>query len=193
MRRIRSHHRRKQAENENNDPVPDSERVEQDAPNSRDVERAPDEFVGVPGRAGHLLGRADVPDDAVVEKHALGDGVGSVEATDADGDDGVEGGCGADVDEADDTGDEGHDEDCVHWDGGFGLDLWIVISVINWGAVVAFGYTVAIVRQKGSPRSRPKAHTIRDEVARKAIAAQISMMMMMQIMVEAPESEPVAS
>ena len=53
--------------------------------------------------------------------------------------------------------------------------------------------TFAIVRQKGRPRSRPKAKTMRDEVARKAIAAQMSIIMMMHIMVDAPDSEPVAS
>ena len=50
-----------------------------------------------------------------------------------------------------------------------------------------------IVRQKGRPRSLPKAKTMRDEVARKAIAAQISMMMMIHIMVDAPARDPVAS
>ena len=34
---------------------------------------------------------------------------------------------------------------------------------------------------------------MRDEVAKKAIAAQMSIIMMMQIMVEAPDNEPVAS
>ena len=34
---------------------------------------------------------------------------------------------------------------------------------------------------------------MRDEVAKKAIAAQMSMIMMIHIMVDAPDSEPVAS
>ena len=50
-----------------------------------------------------------------------------------------------------------------------------------------------IVRQKGSPLSRPKAKTMRDEVARKAIAAAISIIMMMEMSADAPEREPVAS
>ena len=54
-------------------------------------------------------------------------------------------------------------------------------------------HTLLMVRQKGRPRSRPKAKTMRDEVARKAMAALMSMIMMMQIMTEAPGSEPVAS
>ena len=53
--------------------------------------------------------------------------------------------------------------------------------------------TLLICRQNGSPRSRPKAKTMRDEVARKAIAAQMSMMIIMAIMTEAPDREPVAS
>ena len=53
--------------------------------------------------------------------------------------------------------------------------------------------TLLIVRQKGRPLSRPKAKTMRDDVARKAIAAQMSMIMMIQIITEAPAREPVAS
>ncbi len=54
-------------------------------------------------------------------------------------------------------------------------------------------HTVAIDCEKGKPLSRPKAKTMRDEVARNAIAAQISMIMMMEIIAEAPAIEPVAS
>ena len=54
-------------------------------------------------------------------------------------------------------------------------------------------HTVLMVRQKGRPLSRPKAKTMRDDVARKAIAAQMSMIMMIQIITEAPPREPVAS
>ncbi len=54
-------------------------------------------------------------------------------------------------------------------------------------------HTLLIVRQNGRPLSRPKAKTMRDEVARKAIAAQMSMIMMIQIMTEAPGRDPVAS
>ncbi|KAL8701510.1 MAG: hypothetical protein Q9201_004868 [Fulgogasparrea decipioides] len=50
-----------------------------------------------------------------------------------------------------------------------------------------------MVRQNGRPRSRPKAKTMREEVARKAFAAQKSMTKIMHIMALVPESEPVAS
>ena len=60
---------------------------------------------------------------ATVEEEGFGDDVGGVEGADAEGDDGVEGGGGADADEANDNGDERGDDDGEGWDGGFGLEL----------------------------------------------------------------------
>ena len=60
---------------------------------------------------------------AVVEEEGLGDDVGGVEAGDTEGYDIVEGGGGADVDEADDAGGHGRDDDCVDRDRGAFLDL----------------------------------------------------------------------
>lgn len=60
---------------------------------------------------------------AAVEEESLRDDVGCVQGADAEGDDGVEGGGGADVDETDEDGDEGGDDDGEGWDGGFGLEL----------------------------------------------------------------------
>ena len=57
------------------------------------------------------------------EEQALGNDVGGVETADAEGDDVVEGCGGADVDEADEAGDEGCYHDGEEGDCGFGLDL----------------------------------------------------------------------
>lgn len=82
------------------------------------MEGAPDELVSVPYAIGHLGGRANGATNAVVEEEGFGKDVGGVQRADAEGDDGIEGGGGADVDEADKTGDKGHDEDGVKWDRG---------------------------------------------------------------------------
>ena len=113
MRRVRIDDLRKEAEDEDDDAVADAEAVEEDAPDARDVEGAPDELVGVPGRVGHLVGVPDRAADAVPEEEGLGQDVGCVEAADADGEDVVEGGRRTDVDEADGAGYAGHDQDCV--------------------------------------------------------------------------------
>ena len=57
------------------------------------------------------------------EEEAFGDDVGGVEAADAEGDDVVECGGRADVDEADEAGDDGCYHDREKRDCGFGLDL----------------------------------------------------------------------
>ena len=66
---------------------------------------------------------SDRPSDAVPEQHRFGKKIGGVQAADPEGNDGVEGGGGTDVDQADDTGDEGHDKYGIHWDSGSGLQL----------------------------------------------------------------------
>ena len=50
-----------------------------------------------------------------------------------------------------------------------------------------------IVRQKGNRRSLPKAKTMREAVAKKAMAALMSMTMMIEIIAEVPAREQVAS
>lgn len=50
-----------------------------------------------------------------------------------------------------------------------------------------------MVRQKGRPLSRPKAKTMRDEVARKAMTAHINITIIMQIIKVAPAYEPTES
>lgn len=97
------------------------------------MEGAPDEFVGVPGCVCHLGGVKDGAAEAVVEEQGLGEDVRGVEAADAEGDDVVEGGGGADVDEADGAGDGGHDGDCVHGDRAIGLDLYKFLKRLGGG------------------------------------------------------------
>ena len=84
---------------------------------------SPHQLVGVPSRALHFRGAADVAADAAPEEEGLGDSVGGVEGRDADGEDDVEGGGGAEVDDADEAGDDGDDVDGVEGDGCVGVDL----------------------------------------------------------------------
>ena len=85
------------------------------------MKRTPDQLIRLAGIVGS--GVTDRARAAAPEEEGFGDDVGGVEAADAEGDDVVEGGGGADVDEADEAGDEGGDEDGEEGDGGFGLDL----------------------------------------------------------------------
>ena len=98
MRGIGVDHCRKEAEDENNDAVTDREGVEEDAPNTRDVKGAPDQFVGMPSCTGHLVGVTDGASDAMPQEHSFSDDVGCVETADPDGDNVVEGRCGTNVD-----------------------------------------------------------------------------------------------
>ena len=109
VRRVRIDHLRKEAENKHDDAVADAEAIQKNAPDSGHVEGTPDEFVGVPGCVGHLGGVPDGAAEAVPEEEGFGEDVGGVEGADADGEDVVEGGGGADVYEADGAGDAGHD------------------------------------------------------------------------------------
>ena len=98
MRRIRVHHLREQTKNKHNNPIPDAKRIEQDAPYPRDVEGTPHQLVRMPCATGHLVAVTHGAADAVPEQEGFGEDVGCVETAYADGDDGVEGDCGADVD-----------------------------------------------------------------------------------------------
>ena len=88
------------------------------------MERAPDQLISLAVIVPDLASLPDAIRAAAPEEEGFRDDVGRVEAADAEGDDVVEGGGGADVDEADGAGDEGGDEDGEEGDGVFGLDLW---------------------------------------------------------------------
>ena len=114
LRRIRLHNLREKTKHKHNNPIPHPKPIQQDPPDPRYVEGAPDQFVGVPGGVCHLGWGADCAPDAVPEEEGFGEHVGGVETADADGDYVVEGGGGTDVDEADGAGDAGHDYDGVY-------------------------------------------------------------------------------
>ena len=121
---LRLHRRRNRpkAKEENNNPKRHRERIHQDAHEPRQPKRSPDELVGLAGII--VRGAEDGARAAAPEQQALGDDVGGVEAADAEGDDVVEGGRGADVDKADEAGDDGRDHDGQERDRGAGLDLY---------------------------------------------------------------------
>ncbi len=123
VRSVWIYHCRKEAKSEHDDTIPHPEGIKEDAPDTRNAERTPNQFIRMPGGAGHLAGLADCSSDAVPEEKGLGEDIGGVEAADADGDDVVESGCGTNVDQADGAGNAGHDHDCVHRDSGVCLDL----------------------------------------------------------------------
>lgn len=102
-------HLREEAEDKDNNTITDTKSVEEDAADTRDVKRAPDEFVCMPRGTGHLTWMTNRASDAMPEKESFGNDVGSVEAADANRDDIVESGCGADVDQANGTRNRGHD------------------------------------------------------------------------------------
>ena len=123
MRSIRIDHLGKEAEDEDNDTIANTKGVEEDTPNAGDVKGAPDEFVGMPRRTGHLLRVADRSSDTVPKEEGLGEDVGSVEAADADGDDVVEGCRGTYVDQANGARNGGHHQDRIQRDSGVCLNL----------------------------------------------------------------------
>ena len=74
----------------------------------------------MPGVSAHLARFANVAADAPPEKKGLGDGVGAVERRYADREDDIESSCGAQVDDADETGNaaqniNGVARDCGLW------------------------------------------------------------------------------
>ena len=99
MRSVRVDRLREEAENEDNDTISNAKSIEEDAPDPRNVKRAPDELVGMPRGTGHLTGVTNGSSDAVPKEESLGEDIGSVETADTNGDDIIESGCGADVDQ----------------------------------------------------------------------------------------------
>jgi len=125
----RLHRRRHGPEAEEEDDAAEGERVQvdRDAEDAGQVKGAPDElarFASGVVEGGFVRGAgANAAGEAAVEQEGFGDDVGCVEAADGEGDDVVEGGGGAEVDEADEAGDAGGDDDGVDGDGAAGLDL----------------------------------------------------------------------
>ena len=74
---------------------------------------APYKFIRMPGMAAHLARFANVAADAPPEKKCLSDSVRAIERRDADGEDDVESSGGAEVDDADETGNASQNIDRV--------------------------------------------------------------------------------
>ena len=85
MRRIRAHRRREETENDDDSPITNRPCVKCYAQHTRDMERAPDKFIGLPGIASHLARFSDIAADAAPEEKHLSDGVGAVKRGDAYG------------------------------------------------------------------------------------------------------------
>ena len=109
-------------------------------------------------------------------KEAVADEIERVEAVDGQGDDTVESGGGADVDEVEEAVDGGSDGDGEerHRCARFGMDRgWAFMHFLQkpsrnpWAAHL----TRLRYRQHGRPRSRAKAHVIRDEESTNLIVA----------------------
>lgn len=123
MRRIRIYRCREEAENNNDGTVANRECIEHDTPDTRNVEGAPYEFVGVPVGAAHFTGFPDIATNTAPEEEGLGDCIGGVEGGDTDGEDNIKSGGGADVNNANEAGDAGHNVNGVVRYGGFGVHL----------------------------------------------------------------------
>ena len=125
MRRIRIHLCRKETEDDDNSTVTDRPSVEHDPPDARDMEGSPDKLVGFPDGSAHLAGFSNVATDAAPEQESLCDGVRTIEGGDADGEDDVECRGRAQIDDADEAGDTGHNIDGVERDCGLRVHLFV--------------------------------------------------------------------
>ena len=128
MRSVRINRLRKEAEYEDNDAIPNTKSIEKDAPDPRNMKRPPDEFVSMPCGAGHLGGVTNRSSDAVPKEESLGQDVRSVETADTNGDNIIESGCRADIDQTNGTRNAGHNNDGIQWNSGVGLDLEDCVS-----------------------------------------------------------------
>ena len=110
-------------EKEDDNPKPNRKSIDQDAKDTRKMERSPNELISLAGIVRYVGRFADSTCTPAPEEKALCNYIRGVKTADAEGDDVVEGGGGADVDEADETGDEGCYNDGEEWDCGFGFNL----------------------------------------------------------------------
>ena len=114
---------RPKAEEENDNPKHHREHIHQDPEDTWKPKRSPKKLVSLAGIVRDVARFADGTRASAPEEEAFGDDVGGVEAADAEGDDVVEGGGRADVDKADEAGDDGCYHDGEKRNCGFGLDL----------------------------------------------------------------------
>lgn len=183
-----------ETEDENDDPKANRDNIDHDSEDAGKMEGTPYEGAGL-SRVVNAVPGADPAGAAAVEEEALGDDVGCIEVSDTEGNDVVEGGRGSDVDQSNDTGGEGGDEDCIDRYGTASLDLcasWLTRS-IKEHVGQRRPLTLLTWRQNGMPRSRANAQIRRDAVARAAMVPHTVMTISIQIMAVAPPLLPVAS
>lgn len=192
---LRSRDRRRhgeKAKEKYDDPETHRTYVDDNAKEIWKMKRSPDKLVSfacIIRDVGHF---ADSAGTSAPEEKALGDDVRSVETAHAQRDDIIESGGRADIDQANKAGNERRYDDCEERDRGLRLDLQSVSQKFN---TFRFGgsQTLLTDRHPGRPRSRAKAQTKRDVVARNAIVLAASIMMSIAMRTEAPALEPVAS
>lgn len=111
------------AKEEYNDPETHSPNVDDNAKKTWKMKRSPDKLVSFACITRDVCHFADSTGTSTPEEKALDDDVRGVETAHAQGDDIVESGGGADVDQTDETGNEGCYDDCEERDRGLRLDL----------------------------------------------------------------------
>ena len=89
------------AEEENNEAESDTQCIVENAEDAGKTERSPDQGAGLGAVGWNFKWRSNRAGTAAPEEKRFHDDVGCVEGGDRKGDDGVEGGGGADVDESD--------------------------------------------------------------------------------------------
>ena len=111
------------AKKENDNPKHHRESIHQNPKDTRQPKRSPNKLISLTGIVCDVARFADGTRASAPKEEAFGDDVRGVEAADAEGDEVVEGGGREDVDEADETGDEGGYHDGEEGDCCSGLDL----------------------------------------------------------------------
>ena len=117
MRRIRTHSRREKTKRENDDPISHRKGIQQDAPNAGDMERAPNQFVGMPALLVDVSRMLDGPWCAPMpEQQRFRQNIGRIQRRHAHRDDGVERDRGPDVDQTDYATHQRHHHDRIQRD-----------------------------------------------------------------------------
>lgn len=114
---------RPEAEEENDEAENHCPSVDNDTKDTRKMKRSPDKLISLAYLIRNVCRLYDSTGTSTPEEKALCDDVRSVEAAYTEGYDIVEGRGGADVDQADEAGDERRYQDGEERDGGLGLNL----------------------------------------------------------------------
>ena len=120
-----------ETEEEDNDAKSDAECIVDDAKDTRNVKRSPNEGAGLGGVRGDLVLRADSTRKATPEEESFDKDVGCVEGGDGERDDVVESSKRADIDETENHTEDGGDKDCEDGDGGCWVDLSTKLQYVS--------------------------------------------------------------